>query len=295
MIITKLLGGLGNQMFQFAAGYALAKHHNLPLKIDITALKKYPRHAGFQLDDIFSGSFELANKVDLTRSLGLFYGKRTLQGITISNEETLKALPRVVQHPTHNFWPDFFEYRKKNIYVSGYWQSSKYFKGYENDLRAIFEFKNDLKNENKELAEEMQSEQSVSIHLRRGDYVSNPRANAFHGVCSPTYYKAAIGLVKQQNPYAKYFVFSDDAEFASAEFQDQSDIKIVSNNRERNSYIDMHLMSFCKHHIIANSTFSWWGAWLSQHDLKTVIAPKKWFAGSEDEIVDIYEDAWIKL
>ena len=295
MIITKLLGGLGNQMFQFAAGYALAKRHNLPLKIDITALKKYPRHSGFQLDDIFSGAFELANKVDLTRSLGLFHTKRARQGISISNEETLKALPRVLQHPTHNFWTDFFDYGKKNIYLSGYWQSSKYFQGFENDLRAIFEFKNNLKNENKELAEEMQSEQSVSIHLRRGDYVSNPKAYAFHGVCSQAYYQASIGLIRQRCPNAKFYVFSDDAEFAKAEFQDEPDFKFINNNRDKNSYIDMHLMSLCKHHIIANSTFSWWGAWLSQHDLKTVIAPKKWFSGSEEEIVDIYEENWIKI
>ena len=295
MIIVKLLGGLGNQMFQFAAGYALATHHDLPLKVDLTALKNYPRHSGFQLDKIFAGHFEQAKKIDLFKSLGLLSSKISKQGIEVSTEATLKSGSRVLQQPTLNFWPEFFDYRKKNMYVSGYWQSSKYFEGVENELRRIFEFKNLLEDNNLKLAEEMRSRQSVSIHMRRGDYVTNPRANAFHGVCSKAYYDTSIEYIRQQYPNANFYVFSDDPEFAGATFHGQDDFKIIKNNSGESSYRDMQLMGFCKHHIIANSTFSWWGAWLCRHRSKTVIAPKKWFVGNEYEIVDIYEDNWIRL
>lgn len=295
MIITKLLGGLGNQMFQYAAGYSLAKRNGMPLKLDISALKKYSRHAGYQFEEIFSGHFEIADTFDLIRSLGLSGWKLRHQGIDVAAHKPFKKSTRIAQQKTHNYWPELFSYSKNNTYISGYWQSSKYFRGFENELRQIFEIKTTLKGRNKEIAEKIHSEYSVSVHLRRGDYISNQNANKFHGVCSLDYYKSAIELMSNRYPNAKYYIFSDDIEFAKAEFQNDSKYTIVDGNNGVKSYLDMHLMSLCNSHIIANSTFSWWGAWLSQGEMKFVIAPKTWFAGSEDPIKDIYEDTWLQM
>ena len=123
---------------------------------------------------------------------------------------------------------------------------------------------------------------AVSLHVRRGDYVSDPKTKAILGVCSLDYYRAAIAHIAERIESPAFFVFSDDIAWAKANLEIPFPCEYVDHNQGQQSYNDMHLMSLCKHHIIANSSFSWWGAWLNPRKDKIVIAPENWFANNED-------------
>ncbi len=294
MIISKLLGGLGNQMFQYAAGYALSRKLDLPYRIDITLLKKYNNHNGYQLDEIFDSKFEVANNLEIWKVL-------KLRSLSIINEPVEKVNPyvfntkeKVFREYSHNF-----NYNINQIcdtcYLSGYWQTTKYFENVKDEIRKIFTFKHELKELNKTHELEILQTNSICLHVRRGDYISNLSALKFHGICSLEYYKKAIQYIyeKVENPF--FFIFSDDVEFIKNNFSELKNFKIIDNNQGRKSYIDLRLMALCKHHIIANSTFSWWGAWLAKKENQIVVTPKTWFEGSQEVMNDIYCDNWVKL
>ncbi len=186
------------------------------------------------------------------------------------------------------FFPEVFNINEK--YISGYWQSEKYFKDYEDDIRKLYSFPaiNDV--ENKHIAMMAMDTESVSLHVRRGDYLNEPLLN---GICEEKYYESAISEIKKRVNNPLFFVFSNDIPWCRVHFK-QENIIFVDNNTGQNSYRDMQLMSFCKHHIIANSSFSWWGAWLGSKEGIT-IAPRKWFNGVNDCDMDIYPLKWIRI
>ena len=294
MIVSKLIGGLGNQMFQFASGFNLANRLNMQYRIDIKLLNKYDRHNGYQLDEIFDFNFEIANYSEL-------WGILKFKTFSVINESVEKVDPyffdssnHIFREYSHNFINDIERINSK-CYISGYWQSEKYFLNSENELRKIFTFKNSLSGINKDIQSDIFNSNSVCIHVRRGDYLSNPDAAKFHGSCELEYYKKSIDLISSKISNPKYFIFSDDVEFIRNNFNFLNNYKVIDNNQGRDSFIDLRLMSLCKHHIIANSTFSWWGAWLAKNDQQIVIAPEKWFIGSSEIIKDIYCQNWIKL
>ena len=143
----------------------------------------------------------------------------------------------------------------------------------------------------------MQNSNSVGIHIRRGDYISNQAAFENHGICSLTYYKTAIGIINSKINNPMYFIFSDDTEWVRNTDFGIKNFEIIDWNIEKKSYIDMQLMSYCKHNIIANSTFSWWGAWLNNYSQKIVIAPKNWFSNEsrKSESEKIIPKDWIQI
>ena len=171
----------------------------------------------------------------------------------------------------------------------------KYFDNVEDELRSIFTFKNELEGLNKIHELEINTTNSICLHVRRGDYVSNLSAAKFHGICNLEYYKKAIQYIyaKIENPF--FFIFSDDVDYVKNNFNELKNFKIIDNNQGQTSYIDLRLMALCKHHIIANSTFSWWGAWLAKKEHQIVIAPSTWFEGSQEVMKDIYCENWIKV
>lgn len=293
MIITKLLGGLGNQMFQYAAGAALASRTNSCLLLDVTTLKKYPQHQGYQLDKIFAGDFKIASKLDLLRCLKFKYQSIARSGIEISSMNGFVNSSLLTQK-THNF-DDNIMIARPPCYLSGYWQSWKYFDHIDDMIRRQFKFKHDLSKQNASLRDMIQSQNSVSVHVRRGDYVQNLNANKFHGTCSIDYYVNAIDEISRRILKPSFFIFSDDPVYARKIFSERLDVTYIDHNIEMHSYLDMQLISLCKHHIIANSSFSWWGAWLSNYEAKTIIAPKVWFSGSSEIMKDIYKENWILM
>jgi len=294
MIITKLIGGLGNQMFQYAAGMSIAKRSGMELRLDVSSLRKYTRHQGYELADIFSGEFKIASRIDLFRVLRLQAREATNSSVSINDLAKASSRGRWLKQPTHNYWPAIEEINH-SCYLSGYWQSYKYFTNVEEELRSDFIFRRQLDQENASLASRIVQQESVCLHVRRGDYVANMAANEFHGLCGWDYYEKAIELILEARPHSKFFAFSDEPEVLKRHFWKTAKPEIVDINFGANSYMDMRLMALCKHHIIANSTFSWWAAWLAKSTGQMVIAPKDWFAASEVEMVDIYCPAWIKI
>ena len=269
MITVLLSGGLGNQMFQYATAKALATRLNVPLAIDLLYYSKKtkatPRLFGL---DVFNTDLKI--KSDWRNLIYVRYKLFFLKHIN------LLQMLKIFSDSHALYYEKGFENLKDGTILSGYFQNENYFKSIEAIIRSDFKFKNTLKGRNLELSEKIHSTLSIAIHIRRGDYVTNPVSNL--AVCNQEYYHKAIEYITKKIVNPSFFIFSDDMEWVrnNIDFGNYPVIPIDWNNNE-NSYIDLHLMSLCKHNIIANSSFSWWGAWLNSNSQKIVIAPQQWF------------------
>lgn len=200
--------------------------------------------------------------------------------------------PLVVE-PHFHYWNGFEKY-PNDCYLQGYWQSEKYFQKCSNVIRKDFSFRQPMVERNLDWAERISGVNAISLHVRRGDYVNNPVANLTHGVCSANYYHEAISYISNRVMSPHIFIFSDDIPWVRANIITNLPCSLIDHNRGKDSFNDMRLMSLCKHHIIANSSFSWWGAWLNQSDEKIMIAPKKWFA-VDKSTDDLIPDSWVRF
>jgi hypothetical protein len=182
-----------------------------------------------------------------------------------------------------------------NVCLEGFWQSEKYFLDIRDILHKEFTLRNALEGGDLQLAERIQACNSVSLHFRRGDYLSNPHAARHHGTCGPDYYGRAVRYIGEKVTSPHLFVFSDDPEWTRANMKYDLPTTFVSGVDPTGDGRDLTLMSMCRHHIIANSSFSWWGAWLGDDPGKTVIAPLRWFADPAQDASDIIPLGWIKF
>lgn len=291
MIITKLIGGLGNQMFQYAAGKALACRHGVEVKVGLSELNKnagdkYTQRA-YELG-IFASGIQVASDKELepfTEGDGNRI-KRELQRRLPFLFNTLNAV-----ESGSAYHPGFARY-PKNTYLQGFWQSETYFKDYETEIRKDFRFRDSVTDACRHLKEKVTACNAVSLHVRRGDYVSNPSANKFHGLCPPEYYQDAVNYIARSQKDLELFVFSDDIAWCKEHLKFGCPVHFMETHT---AYEDMYLMSQCHHHIIANSSFSWWGAWLNSKADKIVVAPKQWFLDPSVNTSDIIPASWVKL
>jgi hypothetical protein len=186
----------------------------------------------------------------------------------------------------------------ENVFLRGFWQSEKYFLDCREEILKEFSFKNKFSDENLKIAKKIQEKSSVAIHVRRGDYISNPGASKTFVSLEVQYYQKAIEKLDIDIPHALLVFFSDDISWVKKNIINRLlsnyEYIIVDNNKGDESYNDMRLMSLCDHNIIANSSFSWWGAWLNQNPRKQIIAPKKWFL-IDKNTNDLYPNNWIKI
>jgi hypothetical protein len=293
MIIVQILGGLGNQMFQYAAGRALAEKLHQPLRLDVSKFDNYRLHNGFQLSRTFVGTMELAAPEDLQRVLG-WRVIPPLKRLLLWPEFSMLRGNRFVVEPHFQYWAEINQV-PPNTFLIGYWQTEKYFKSIEPNIRADFVFGQPMSQKNRQIADEITQSNAISLHVRRGDYVQNTKTFATHGVCSLDYYRAAIQHIAERVDEPNFFVFSDDIAWVKDNLKIDFPYQYVDHNNGAESYNDMRLMSLCQHHIIANSSFSWWGAWLNSNHNKMVIAPKKWFANNNNFVTDLYPQGWITL
>ena len=296
MIIVKLQGGLGNQMFQYAAGKALAKHTKSKLLLDVSMLEQTSSGRGSITPRVFE--------------LGLF--KNIQEGTTSDNitsflspskkNKLLKKLglpfKKVYEETAFTFEDSFFLQRPP-VLLKGYFQSEKYFAAISKIIRQSFTFPA-LQPDDTNLRElqHIQSSCAISVHIRRGDYVNDIAINAVHGCCNIAYYTKACAYMQQQYGTVAFVFFSDDPDWVQETFLPQMPGSIlIKNNDGADSWKDMYLMSKCRHHIIANSSFSWWGAWLNDNLDKKVIAPKIWFADEKRNkaTTDLIPANWIRL
>ena len=296
MKFVTLTGGLGNQMFIYAFCEELrARGQNASLFIQHrTNLKKYG-HQGYELEKLF----EIKTHSKPTYKLATF------QLMLFS--QLLRAVParfrnglfrlfgiHIVMVPENFiYYPEIFNFKNRNELFRGTWQSEQYFLHSKEIVRKRFVFKKSLLSaQTKTLAQQIQAVNSVSIHIRRGDYLSDQYVNGFAGVCTPEYYEKAIAYIATKIPSIQFYVFTDDPEWVNANFEIENAI-YVQHNTGSDSWQDMYLMSQCKHNIIANSSFSWWGAWLNSNPSKIVIAPTKWWRLFEKD--DVVPDEWIRF
>ncbi|MDD2720642.1 MAG: alpha-1,2-fucosyltransferase [Gallionella sp.] len=292
MIISKVLGGLGNQMFQYAAGRALALERGLPFRLDLSGFAGYGLHHGFLLQQVFDCPVEAAKEADVRSILGWQHPAVIRR---LAARPQLAALRRkgFVVEPYFHYWPGIKSVPDES-YLSGYWQSERYFRDVISQIRKDFSFKAPLTGMNAELSDRIAASDAVSLHVRRGDYVSDNKNKAVYGHCSLDYYRAAINYLADRVAQPTLFIFSDDPGWVKDNLKLDFSCHYVDHNQGIESYNDMHLMSLCKHHVIANSSFSWWGAWLNSNPEKIVIAPANWFVNG-NSTKDLILPGWISL
>lgn len=294
MIITHIIGGLGNQMFQYAAGRALALANGVPLHLDVSGFEGYGLHQGFELHRVFGCEAPLASNEEVGAVLG-WRSAPLVRRILVRSELTKLRGQAFVVEPHFHYWPGIRNL-PATVYLQGYWQSERYFAAVADAIRADFSFRQPLSAINAAIAEKIGAGgAAVSLHVRRGDYVSNPTTYAAHGLCSLDYYRAAVHHVAERIEAPEFFVFSDDIEWVRNKLGIDFPCHYVDHNQGVESYNDMRLMSLCRHHIIANSSFSWWGAWLNPREDKIVVAPQRWFANGERRLDDLYGTGWVRL
>jgi len=281
VIIICLKGGLGNQMFQYALYYKfkkLGKNVFLDLSLYRSKIEKRKYELGIFRNVAFDEAVEnecRCMRGDYKNIIDIILRKFNLKKYYYREKE-------------EKFIGDI--YNKNRIYLDGYWQNEKYFRDIRQDLLLQFQFPPLQHVENINVAKAIQETNSVSVHVRRGDYLNNKK---MYGCLYQTdYYRNAIKYICDRIENAVFFVFSDDIEWSKKHFKGCQFV-IVDFNRENQSYIDMQLMSLCKYNIIANSSFSWWAAWLNQFRDKIVVAPKFWTINKN--IPDIVCDEWIVL
>ena len=292
MIITKLEGGLGNQMFQYAIASILAKKKNAAILIDTNFFNQTEKNQGFTPRNfelsIFNNSYIQASESEI----GYF---QQLSFIDKIKKKCGFNYPKIYSEASFSFDEKVLSINLP-VYLKGYFQSYKYFIGYENVIKNDFAFPIDkLDSINKKLWLTIKQTNSISIHIRRGDYVNDKNTQGYHGNCSLDYYKDAIALLASKINDVNLYFFSDDTDWVKEQFENISYPKVFVNNTGENSWKDMCLMSSCHHNIIANSSFSWWAAWLNEHSNKMIIAPKKWFVNAEINTNDLIPREWIRL
>jgi hypothetical protein len=261
MIVSRIVGGLGNQLFQYAAGKALSHKNRTGLRLDIRDYKIYTLHdyslKHFNIPQNFAHTFPL---------------QRTLCKLLTGNS----YFPfKVYQDKSGSFDSHFFELPNQT-YLDGYWSNEKYFLSIREELLKELTLKSPLSPYSLEILDQIQKTNAVSVHIRRGDYVSNPAISEIYKICDQSYYQPAYEKMMAQVDTPHFFIFSNDIPWAKANLRFIKSATFIDNPKQQN-YEDFHLMRSCKHNIIGNSTFSWWAAWLNTHLDKIVMSPAEWF------------------
>jgi hypothetical protein len=288
MIVIKLMGGLGNQMFQYALGRRLAHEHSVDLKLDLSWFRD-ARAIG--VDTIREYALDgwriqasVATQEDLSRypvRAGLL-ARFGFARSTVVKEGRFGFDRNVLRVPS-------------DVHLTGYWQSEKYFKSIRGMLLDEFMPAAAPCPHVTALVGSMRSRVAVSIHVRRGDYATDLRTRTFHGLCSPEYYREAVRRIADRVSDSTFFVFSDEPDWVRANLKLDHPTIYVTHEAGCTPHHEMWLMSQCTHHVIANSSFSWWGAWLCRNEEKIVIAPARWFADPSVDTRDLIPEGWLRI
>jgi hypothetical protein len=280
-IFMRLSGGLGNQMFQYAAGRALALRHNATLHLDIDGYEAHNNNKrSYELTNFnISGTVYCSNYTK-------FWWKNKISKIILN----IRGLS--YKEPNDFIQDDNFFKIKIGSYLQGYFQSFHYFQDIESTIRNEFTFKRNLKSESDRylvgLLNDIEQRESICVHIRRGDYLANDSLN----ICGLKYYNEGLKIIAERinNPHC--VVFSDDIDWVAKNFKPSLPTTLIYPTADHPSSLYLELMSSCKHFVISNSTYSWWAAWLASNKTKIIVAPKLWqrnFAGQ-----GLIPDGWIR-
>jgi hypothetical protein len=292
------MGGLGNQMFQYAAGRSLANRHNARLKLDVSFLesdqKGVSARRAYEMKHL-NICADIATPREVAEITGCGNNRIETMLVRIRQSTGLVTLKPNVFFERHFHFDKAFLAAPDNTYLEGYWQSEKYFKDIETIILREFFVKIKPDSINKQIADTIGSVNAISLHIRRADYVTSMTTNETHGTCSTEYYLRAADMIARQVSSPHFFVFSDDPIWVKENIMLDHPMTFVTNNKDDRNYEDLRLMTICRHHIIANSTFSWWGAWLCLNPKKIVIAPKVWFRKFVGDTRDLIPNSWIRI
>jgi len=294
MIITKLSGGLGNQLFQYALARQLAYQHNTEVKLDVSLYKNPPKEStkrNFELQNLHINA-EIAQQEEIDK-----IKRKNLKGVFKSiywRTQYLKPYYKqnLIKEQSCTFDKDILN-SHDNIYLEGYWQSAKYFPSIREILLTDFRPKVFGTPEENDYMSRIKNSNSISIHIRRGDYITNPKHKEIYKTISSDYYFQAMDFLNEKVKNPVFFIFSDDMNWVKSIFNIKNyNITFVEID---NAVSCMHLMTNCMCNIIANSTFGWWGAWLNQNKNKVVVSPKEWFTVEcKLKTDDLIPKEWIK-
>lgn len=295
MQVVKIQGGLGNQMFQYAFGQSLSGDVLYDLSWfegDLASGKATSRALELEA---FCCELKVASATEVSHARGALVHRKSrifpwLRKVFGGAKRDLYESV-IFEDQACVFQAAFLE-KRTNAYYEGYFNSERYFLPIEDTIRADFQLRVPLTGENKQMLEQISSTNAVSLHVRRGDYVN---ASKTYALCSLDYYQAAVEhiLSNVENPH--FFIFSDDLPWVLECLKLDCNFTLVDINDYKTGFNDLVLMRHCQHHIIANSTFSWWAAWLNPSPSKIVIAPKDWFATEKKSDQDLIPDSWLRL
>lgn len=274
MIYVNLKGGLGNQMFQYACGRALSLRANEPLALTRSEYAGDTKRTFSVAHFVIHGSIIPPDGVPRIQKLRALLEQKILRRFYVAFDPSILT-------------------RKGAVYLDGYFQSEKYFSDYTDRIREDFTVVTELSSDANVVAKALQRDsKAVALHVRRGDYVSNTE---FGNIADTAYYARAIAAMRERIPDPHFYVFSDDIMWCKQNLPLSGGAVFVSKP-DMHDYEELTLMSMCKHNIIANSSFSWWGAWLNRNPEKVVIAPATWSNLHDDTWYrDIIPDSWIRV
>ncbi len=291
MVIVELTGGLGNQLFQYAAARAVAHRNGVPLKLDLSWFEKHPQRTyaldGFMIDAGIATREEIAELRPRRWSFRWAAGQ-------VSERMRPRTHRRLIRERKRRFDPTLLN-AKGNVYLIGYWQSEQYFADVTELIRGELIFRTPPDGRNAEFFARIGATDSIGLHIRRGDYVTDPILRDIYGTPDLQYYARALTRITERTNANHIFVFSDDIQWARENLVTALPVEFVCHNGPGKEIEDLRLMSRCHHHVIANSSFSWWGAWLAERPGQLVVAPDPWFRDRKWEPEDIVPERWITL
>lgn len=288
MIVVRLMGGLGNQLFQYAASRHLAQLNDTELFVDTTFLESTVENTTPR--EYCLSNFNVASKIADEKLLQNFRGSE------FSIPERIKIkLISLGKYNKYKFddygFDEQFLKLKGNYYLRGFFQTEKYFKSIESIIREELTVKDEFIPKDKQLIDDIKNRNSVAIHIRRGDYIRNLSSMEAHGLCTKDYYTKSIENMKRElGNDLHFYLITDDAKWVQTEMRWDINSTLIEN---KSTIEDFYLMSLCKHNIIANSTFSWWAAWLNKNENKRVILPKHWLNNLLSDTIEIAPKNWI--
>jgi len=279
-----MTGGLGNQLFQYSTAKALSIRKNAPLLLDLSYFDQTGKKDGLHY-------FPVPDKIATDSELNPFYQRGLIRKAVQRLKPSTKR--EIYREKFFHFDPDLFKV-PETVFLKGIWQSEKYFIEHADIIKEILTIKEEYISHLSPLKAELQSTNSVSIHVRRGDYLTAVALDVL-GLQEKDYYKAAWSAITSKIPNAQAIYFSDDIKYVQEELMPIIPGKILSPHEPDNYIEDFYLMSQCKHNITANSSFSWWAAWLNKNPDKQVIAPKKWFNNGPKDSEDLIPASWLRI
>lgn len=287
-----IFGGLGNQMFQYALAIVMDSN-GIPTKISVNDYLLNRHHHGFELLKAFNVPIPIRDRMkvyvvskarQVFVDVNLVYVRRLISKIFSTS--------KYMFNETMEYSFDERVFEQENSLLIGTWQCFKYFESQEDLIREVFNFNKPIDPLNLKLSKEIKSVNAIAVHVRRGDFLNPGMSNRRIIIDSKDYYQNAFDIMSNSVENPVFYVFSDEISWAKQNFKGEN-FKFISHNIGSNSYLDMYLMSLCKHFIIANSSFSWWAAWLAENKKKKVIIPSPWIKGSNCK--GLYPKDWVVL